>query len=69
MILHASASLDSCRPLRNAERVQRFRLQAVPLTDEARMDHEARIAAGVHWQDQFRRRPIPKHRALVAVQN
>jgi hypothetical protein len=67
--MHASSSIESVRPLRNAERVSRFRKHTEPLTDQERMERDAQIAAGIRWLEEFRTRPIPKHRALVPVTN
>lgn len=69
MLMHANSSIESLRPLRNAERVSRFRRLAEPLTDQERIERDAQIAAGVRWLEEFRTRPIPKHRALVPITN
>lgn len=65
-IIHPTTWRDLL-PVPNEHRVQHFRrkLSAHPGYD--RMTHDARIRGGVTWLDEFRSRPIPRHRALTVI--
>jgi hypothetical protein len=67
ILMHATRSIESVRPLRNAERVARFRSLTQPRTDHERMERDAQIAAGIRWLEELRTRPIPRRRALVPL--
>jgi hypothetical protein len=62
MILHCITA-DDYLPIPNEVRIRQFRTEYAKRTD--RMEHDARIAGGVAFLDDFRKRPIPKHRALT----
>jgi hypothetical protein len=60
-------SFEGCTPPSDKERLKGFRDQLQELPDYEPLLHAAQIAKGVTWLDEFKRRPIPKHRALVPV--
>lgn len=62
--------IDTLRDLRTPteqQRVEAYEQRLRSLGDYNRHVHNARIRGGMAWQDRFRRRPIPRHRALVVA--
>lgn len=54
-------------PPRADQRIQAYQGKLARRGDYHYLVHASRVAAGVRWQEQFRHRPIPRHRALVAA--
>lgn len=60
-------SWRGCEPPTPNERLAAFRAELHQRADFEPMSHAAQIARGVAWQHEFRRRPIPRHRALIPL--
>lgn len=61
-------SWQGCERPTDNQRVIAFREQLMSRGDYQPEIHAAQIRFGVTWIEEFRRRPIPRHRALVVIE-
>jgi hypothetical protein len=55
-------------PLTPEQRVVQFCDRLIHRAGYDHAEHAHRVRRGVTWIDEFKHRPIPKHRALVTIQ-